>query len=280
MTNSEPNAKGPFAAGRVPYPPDCVDCPSPAECKAANDCQVVRQIRHPNRKSSAPTPSLTVEQIEAWRNSPNDALNRSMNITQFRALCDLALRTKEAEAEHEASWRQWKALCDQKDVQHALARRLANAAKEAAESRAAELAIANEHLMGNLSLIMTALQFLDEGTGPNTAVALAQKAASKNAALASQLSQAKRDGEKAWFLERIADRSFPPRPYERWLQSFNYEYPAWTNNPLLALRFCRKQDVQALCKAFGIPALQKYAPFATEHIFIDAAMTDAGRNVR
>ena len=29
------------------YAPDCADCPTPAECKAANDCAVMRQIRHP-----------------------------------------------------------------------------------------------------------------------------------------------------------------------------------------------------------------------------------------
>ncbi len=32
-----------------PYPPDCADCPTPVECKAANDCAVLRQIRHPMR---------------------------------------------------------------------------------------------------------------------------------------------------------------------------------------------------------------------------------------
>jgi hypothetical protein len=28
------------------YTPDCGDCPTPTECKAKNDCQVMRQIRH------------------------------------------------------------------------------------------------------------------------------------------------------------------------------------------------------------------------------------------
>lgn len=28
------------------YTPDCDDCPTPVECRAKNDCQVVRQIRH------------------------------------------------------------------------------------------------------------------------------------------------------------------------------------------------------------------------------------------
>lgn len=30
--------------------PDCTDCPTPAECKAANDCKVLRQIRHPETR--------------------------------------------------------------------------------------------------------------------------------------------------------------------------------------------------------------------------------------
>lgn len=30
----------------VPYPPDCADCPNPESCKAKNDCEVMRQIRH------------------------------------------------------------------------------------------------------------------------------------------------------------------------------------------------------------------------------------------
>lgn len=39
------------------YAPDCADCPTPAECKAASDCKVLRQIRHPARgddKSGTP----------------------------------------------------------------------------------------------------------------------------------------------------------------------------------------------------------------------------------
>lgn len=28
------------------YTPDCADCPTPEDCKAKNDCQVTRQIRH------------------------------------------------------------------------------------------------------------------------------------------------------------------------------------------------------------------------------------------
>ena len=35
------------------YPPDCADCPTPAECKAANDCKVLRQIRHGRERSPA-----------------------------------------------------------------------------------------------------------------------------------------------------------------------------------------------------------------------------------
>lgn len=36
----------------VPYPPDCADCPQPAECKAKNDCAVMRQIRHGHEKAA------------------------------------------------------------------------------------------------------------------------------------------------------------------------------------------------------------------------------------
>lgn len=36
------------------YTPDCADCPTPAECRAANDCAVMRQVRHPSRPDAAP----------------------------------------------------------------------------------------------------------------------------------------------------------------------------------------------------------------------------------
>lgn len=32
------------------YEPDCADCPTPAKCKAKNDCQVMRQLRHGHEK--------------------------------------------------------------------------------------------------------------------------------------------------------------------------------------------------------------------------------------
>lgn len=37
------------------YTPDCADCPSPEDCKAKNDCQVMRQIRHPTPATPSPT---------------------------------------------------------------------------------------------------------------------------------------------------------------------------------------------------------------------------------
>lgn len=43
---TEPKRSTPARRG---YEPDCADCPTPAECKAANDCAVMRQIRHPER---------------------------------------------------------------------------------------------------------------------------------------------------------------------------------------------------------------------------------------
>lgn len=39
------------------YTPDCADCPTPAECKAANDCKVLRQIRH-GAASGSPSAEL------------------------------------------------------------------------------------------------------------------------------------------------------------------------------------------------------------------------------
>lgn len=82
-----------------------------------------------------------------------------------------------------------------------------------------------------------------------------------------------------WFIERMADHSQPPRPYKRWLQSFSHENPVWTNNPLSAIRFCREQDAKSLCKHFGIPTLQRYAPFATEHVFLVTHAPAAGHEV-
>lgn len=72
----------------------------------------------------------------------------------------------------------------------------------------------------------------------------------------------------AWFVERRDDRSFPAKPYKRWLAAFDYEECIWTNDPLEAIRFCRKEDADKLCRSFGLPEIQRYSPFPSEHIFI------------
>lgn len=42
------------------YAPDCDDCPTPDVCKAKNDCQVMREIRH--RHEGAQEPQKTKEE--------------------------------------------------------------------------------------------------------------------------------------------------------------------------------------------------------------------------
>lgn len=50
------------------YAPDCADCPTPAECKVANDCAVMRQIRHPQRPRESRNDEDTPYFIEVDQN--------------------------------------------------------------------------------------------------------------------------------------------------------------------------------------------------------------------
>lgn len=54
---------------RVPYPPDCADCPQAVECIAANDCAVMRQIRHRHERDNVT--SIHQQAHEEMRNSGN-----------------------------------------------------------------------------------------------------------------------------------------------------------------------------------------------------------------
>ena len=84
-------------------------------------------------------------------------------------------------------------------------------------------------------------------------------------ALRSRLDAAEKD-KTVWFVER-ENRSKPPVPFKRWLASWNYEEPIWTNDPLFAIRFARKEDAE---ETFELPELRGLSPFASEHSFINA----------
>lgn len=42
------------------YEPDCADCPTPDVCKAKNDCQVMRRIRHGGGRPATLSESLPI----------------------------------------------------------------------------------------------------------------------------------------------------------------------------------------------------------------------------
>lgn len=59
------------------YEPDCGDCPTPDECKAKNDCQIMRQIRHGNIwgvPQGEPTKAWTI-MVERVRQSAGNTIH-------------------------------------------------------------------------------------------------------------------------------------------------------------------------------------------------------------
>jgi hypothetical protein len=80
------------------YAPDCADCPTPNECKSANDCQVLRQIRHPARAPSDKTSALTEAQINMLRPILIESMTDGEGEypAQIDTLCDMAIRAQAA----------------------------------------------------------------------------------------------------------------------------------------------------------------------------------------
>lgn len=80
-----------------------------------------------------------------------------------------------------------------------------------------------------------------------------------------------------WFIERPESVAFGyGKSNGRWLFGFDQAEPIWTDNPLIAVWFCRKEDAEKLTTQFGLfSGIGKAGQnvFVSEHKFVSSDVT-------